>query len=630
MPPGPRDVPDPSLLIDTARSRTKSSRALSYEDPPPSTSTIDVHGSDLEESDTPIVLPGKRKKKQVLVPQTPVKGVKVTTTSLPRSPIKSRFRKGVPETTTGGAEGNNTATSTTTQADPDMLDDDRFLADIQLTALTGGRKKKEDTNKDLDHFFGPIYQDGGQGGKVQSRRLCLVCPRGNKSIVSQPTTLRRHMEATHEAIYHRWATKNGFLSALPKDRKARKDAAAIASGAASQPTLDKHLHEPPPREKLVMYTDEVFKEAALDWLIATDQPIEALNHPKFKHMIDIASRAKNGVSIPGQGSTRAEIIELFQKRMLFLKEKLNIGYLTTDNATNNASTVRKSSFAQWDADERHLPCMAHIINLATQAFISTYSKSPHFDPKNPENHLPNMVADICDKVGLIRAIAVKERSSSKRKELFLRIQAEAVNRRTRAIEFQKTLRTGDMIQTESSIPPDPGMPQQLILDMKFIPEFIELLTVQASTADERTKLRSLNLTESEWKRAIKFASLLQHANNAQQSFSSGTIPTLHNAIPASEALHAAWTKRAGLDIFKLFRPALEAGAAKINEYYIKTAKSSAHVIALVLDPHQKGRYFLKHWGKELAAEARQTAEKTFKERWEKLNGPVTNLTQPID
>jgi hypothetical protein len=48
-------------------------------------------------------------------------------------------------------------------------------------------------------------------------------------------------------------------------------------------------------------------------------------------------------------------------------------------------------------------CLAHVINLATQALIGTYSKSPHFDPKNPEAHIPSSR----DEVGLIRAIAVK-------------------------------------------------------------------------------------------------------------------------------------------------------------------------------------------------------------------------------
>jgi hypothetical protein len=48
-------------------------------------------------------------------------------------------------------------------------------------------------------------------------------------------------------------------------------------------------------------------------------------------------------------------------------------------------------------------CLAHVINLATQALIGMYSNSPHFNPKNPDSHIPTS----CDEVGLIRAIVVK-------------------------------------------------------------------------------------------------------------------------------------------------------------------------------------------------------------------------------
>lgn len=48
-------------------------------------------------------------------------------------------------------------------------------------------------------------------------------------------------------------------------------------------------------------------------------------------------------------------------------------------------------------------CLAHVINLATQMLISTYSKSPHFDPKEPDAHVPTTR----DEVGLVRAIVVK-------------------------------------------------------------------------------------------------------------------------------------------------------------------------------------------------------------------------------
>jgi hypothetical protein len=50
-------------------------------------------------------------------------------------------------------------------------------------------------------------------------------------------------------------------------------------------------------------------------------------------------------------------------------------------------------------------CLAHVINLATQMLISTYSKLLHFDPKQPEVHLPTYR----DEVGLVWVIVVKVR-----------------------------------------------------------------------------------------------------------------------------------------------------------------------------------------------------------------------------
>ena len=46
-------------------------------------------------------------------------------------------------------------------------------------------------------------------------------------------------------------------------------------------------------------------------------------------------------------------------------------------------------------------CLAHIINLATQALISTHRKSKHFNPANPDDDLPCDCGFDRDKVGLV-------------------------------------------------------------------------------------------------------------------------------------------------------------------------------------------------------------------------------------
>ena len=48
----------------------------------------------------------------------------------------------------------------------------------------------------------------------------------------------------------------------------------------------------------------------------------------------------------------------------------------------------------------------HIINLATQAFIMTHSKSRHYNPADPDADLMGDNVG-CDVVGLLQAICVK-------------------------------------------------------------------------------------------------------------------------------------------------------------------------------------------------------------------------------
>lgn len=58
-----------------------------------------------------------------------------------------------------------------------------------------------------------------------------------------------------------------------------------------------------------------------------------------------------------------------------------------------------------------LRCLAHIINLATQALISTRSKAKYFNPHDDGDQLPdaNIVDVERDEVGLVRVICVKVR-----------------------------------------------------------------------------------------------------------------------------------------------------------------------------------------------------------------------------
>ncbi|KJA12714.1 hypothetical protein HYPSUDRAFT_116501, partial [Hypholoma sublateritium FD-334 SS-4] len=104
-------------------------------------------------------------------------------------------------------------------------------------------------------------------------------------------TLRRHIEAVHSVPYNTWCAKNDFVSKLPKATKIRNEAKKAAEAAKQQSSIEPHLEERKVKERVIPYSDALFKQAAIEWLIATDQPLQALEHPKFHEMIAVASRA---------------------------------------------------------------------------------------------------------------------------------------------------------------------------------------------------------------------------------------------------------------------------------------------------------------------------------------------------
>jgi hypothetical protein len=67
---------------------------------------------------------------------------------------------------------------------------------------------------------------------------------------------------------------------LPKDTKNRRH----ATMKDTQQRLDPHLEEKPPRERVITYTDDLFREAAIQWLVSTDQVSEALTITIYTNM----------------------------------------------------------------------------------------------------------------------------------------------------------------------------------------------------------------------------------------------------------------------------------------------------------------------------------------------------------
>ncbi|KAF8809281.1 hypothetical protein BYT27DRAFT_7187967, partial [Phlegmacium glaucopus] len=107
---------------------------------------------------------------------------------------------------------------------------------------------------------------------------------------------------------------------LPRDSKARRDA---EREHLSQTLVEDHYTVQKPEDKPVPYSNELFKEAAIQWLVETDQPIQAFEHPTYQKMIQIAARATKQVQIPNRKQTREAIVAKFKEQMRALRDRFN-------------------------------------------------------------------------------------------------------------------------------------------------------------------------------------------------------------------------------------------------------------------------------------------------------------------
>ncbi|KAF8219872.1 hypothetical protein L208DRAFT_1188116, partial [Tricholoma matsutake] len=115
--------------------------------------------------------------------------------------------------------------------------------------------------------------------------------------------------------------------------------------------------------------------------------------------------------------------------------------------------------------------------------------------------------------------------------------------------------------------------------LPFIDTFVYEIGREEKDLSKCKKIDDLFLSDAEWERI---------------AFSSDKGSTLHLALPALEALHKAWTKRAERIKYIDFVPALNAGLVKIAEYYDRTADSDVYTFAMLLDPSQKTEHIRKY------------------------------------
>ncbi|KAG6813328.1 hypothetical protein H0H92_012141 [Tricholoma furcatifolium] len=421
--------------------------------------------------------------------------------------------------------------------------------------------------------------------------------------------------------YHKWCKEIDFELKLPEDILTQKK----ASNQAKQGSLDPHLQAITLKEKAIIYSDKLFMKTAVEWLILTNQLLTMFEHPKFIAMINIASRATNGnpagvgkVSLTCDAWQASNIDAYFavtgrwieEHTLGVWEEKSGILGFVLMNTAHDGVRLGRTLYkvTKW-------------LGITGKAVISVYSPSKHYDPANPQAHEPDLVNNDRDVVGVVWSIVVKVRSSAQRKETFKSLQ-----RNDAKFEGKEalTLLIDMKVRWSSTF----VMLQRSYLLKKYIDAFLWKISQKERNCEKQAKLLSLRLSSEEWNHVKMFIRLLQLADRAQQAFSAENAPTLHNALPALEALHEAWSSRQNQTKYLEFADALGAGVAKLEQYYQKTSETHAYTLAMFLDPNIKMEYFRKHWDKDLEDEVLESVKIIFKEQYKNLQ-KTTTMPQPL-
>ncbi|PIL30447.1 hypothetical protein GSI_07146 [Ganoderma sinense ZZ0214-1] len=245
--------------------------------------------------------------------------------------------------------------------------------------------------------------------------------------------LRCHLQAFHKPRYIKWYNSNDFISKLPNDIKLQKE---NIEKKGWQTMLDPHMKE---KEQVIPYLDELFNEVACHWLIATDQLLQALQHPSFKEIIDVVAHTTKGIKIDNLRSTCERILREFKCNVTTLSKRLNSTAVkgkinltcNTWQAENTDSYFAVTS--HWVKEAQACDSGTHMEwtvksslfgFISTQAFIKAYSKSGYYNPAYPDDELVAVSSKQRDVIGLVHVITVKTRSSSMCKQLFLDLQAK--------------------------------------------------------------------------------------------------------------------------------------------------------------------------------------------------------------
>ncbi|OJT06528.1 Zinc finger BED domain-containing protein RICESLEEPER 2 [Trametes pubescens] len=287
-----------------------------------------------------------------------------------------------------------------------------------------------------------------------------------------------------------------------------------------------------------------------------------------------------------------------------------MGRITADNASNNGTAtaevervLTKRGVLDWDAGKNRLSCIAHVVQLGIEDFMTQVTQVAlvqskqamwDFDPTLATNRL---AAGGLDVIAMIRTLAIKIQASPQRKEAFKRAQRQIGIDVPLVIPLHGNTRWGSAH----------GMCERAFRLREAIDSFVATadakfgpITIIRKDGKIAKKIpwSAFRLEDSDWKRVSLCTDILADANRYHQLFSADKVPTIHRVIPALESLCTKWENKLDDAKYALFHSAIRRGLDKLGKYYTKLDNSEVYVLSLLLHPYYKLSYIEQKWGGE--------------------------------
>ncbi|CAB4443314.1 unnamed protein product [Rhizophagus irregularis] len=239
--------------------------------------------------------------------------------------------------------------------------------------------------------------------------------------------------------------------------------------------------------------------------------------------------------------------------------------VTTDNASNNVTFLQavedelSKKFIDFDSKDKHVRCLAHVMNLAAQQALSTLKATEDNEPSNENSGL----------IYKLRTLIKKIKASPQQQE-----------------KFQAQCRVANISKLNVIL--DVCTRWNLTYDMLVRARILKEPINTLSNSDP--SLRTLTINEEEWARLGEIELLLKCFAKATKQIFGETYPTISYAIPIFNILLNK------LEDFRDTPGRFENGKEvainainKLKDYYNKT-DTTLYSASLILDPRLKLEY----------------------------------------